>query len=102
MTQDTGVGKFVPTGRGLLTYTTMAEAVDALQAIEGDYLGHAAAARAIATEHFTAERVLGRLLAERVVDLHGPEPGGEVGQHLPGLQPLRVEHAVLPFVVGVA
>ena len=64
VTQDTGVGKFVPTGRGLLTYTTLEEAVDALHAIEGDYLAHAAAARAIAAEHFAAERVLGRLLAD--------------------------------------
>ena len=64
VTQDTGVGKFVPTGRGLLTYTTLEEAVDALHAIEGDYLTHAAAARAIAAEHFAAERVLSRLLAD--------------------------------------
>src|SRR5436309_14253137 len=64
VTQDTGVGKFVPTGRGLLTYGTMEEAVEALRGIEADYVAHSAAARAIATEHFAAERVLGRLLAD--------------------------------------
>ena len=64
VTQDTGVGKFVPTGRGLLTYGTMEEAVEALRGIEADYVLHSAAARAIATEHFAAERVLGRLLAD--------------------------------------
>jgi hypothetical protein len=64
VTQDTGFGKFVETGEGLLAYSTMAEAVDALARINGDYARHAAAARRIAAEHFGAERVLGRLLAD--------------------------------------
>ena len=64
VTQDTGVGKFVPTGRGLLTYATMEEAVEELRAIEADYVGHATAARALAAEHLAAERVLARLLAD--------------------------------------
>jgi hypothetical protein len=64
VTQDTGFGKFIPTGQGLLAYATMEEAVEALARIDADYAAHAAAARAVAVEHFAAERVLGRLLAD--------------------------------------
>ena len=64
VTQDTGFGKLVPTGEGLFAYATMEEAVDALARIDADYATHAAAARRIAAEHFGAERVLGRLLAD--------------------------------------
>jgi len=64
VTQDTGFGKFVPTGQGLIAYSTMEEAVDAVARVNADYAGHGAAARRIAAEHFAAERVLGRLLAD--------------------------------------
>jgi hypothetical protein len=64
VTQDTGFGKLVPTGKGLFAYGTMDEAVDALARIDADYATHAAAARGIAMDYFGAERVLGRLLAD--------------------------------------
>jgi hypothetical protein len=64
VTQDTGFGKFVPTGEGLLAYTTMEEAVDALARINADYPRHAAAARRVAVEAFAAGSVLRRLLAD--------------------------------------
>jgi hypothetical protein len=64
VTQDTGFGKFVPAGQGLLAYATMEEAVEALRQVDADYAAHAAAARAVAEEHFAAERVLARLLAD--------------------------------------
>src|SRR6266850_3389930 len=48
VTQDTGFGKFVPTGQGLLAYSTMEEAVDAVARVNADYAGHGAAARRIA------------------------------------------------------
>src|SRR5207249_2567589 len=64
VTQDTGFGKFVPTGQGLLAYSTMEEAVDALARVNRDYAAHGAAARRVAAEHFGAEPVLGRLLAD--------------------------------------
>ena len=44
--------------------------------------------------------LLGREPPERVVDLHRWEPARVVREHLAVLQPLRVEHAVLPLVVG--
>jgi hypothetical protein len=64
VTQDSGFGKFVPTGEGLFAYSTMDEAVDALAHIDADYPRHAAAARRVAAEHFGAEVVLRRLLAD--------------------------------------
>jgi hypothetical protein len=64
VTQSTGFEKFVPAGEGLLAYSTMAEAVDALALVNADYAKHAAAARQIAVEHFGAGPVLRRLLAD--------------------------------------
>ncbi len=62
--QDSGFGKFVPTGEGLFAYTTREEAVDALARINADYTRHSAAARRIAREFFATDRVLPRLLAD--------------------------------------
>jgi len=64
VTQDTGFGKLVPTGRGLFAYATMDEAVDGLKRIDADYAAHGQAARRIAEEHFGARAVLARLLAD--------------------------------------
>ena len=63
ITQDTGFGKFLPTGRGLFAFTTMDDVLAAVDAIEGDYDGHARAAQEIADEYFGAERVVQSLLA---------------------------------------
>lgn len=65
--QDTGAGRYLPTGSGLLTFTDLDSAVEALDRVEADYATHAAAARALARAHFDSDRVLARLL--RVVDL---------------------------------
>jgi hypothetical protein len=62
--QDTGFSKLLPTGEGLFAYTTMAEALAAIDAINSDYRRHCAAARAIAEEYFDARAVAGRLLAD--------------------------------------
>jgi hypothetical protein len=63
--QSTGFEWRLPTGEGLLTFASVREAVDGLEAIESDYLAHAEAARAVAEEHFDSDRVLGSVL-ERV------------------------------------
>jgi hypothetical protein len=63
VTQDTGFGDVLPTGRGLLRFRTLDEAVAAIAEIDADYAAHAAAATEIAAEHFAAEAVLGRMLA---------------------------------------
>lgn len=62
LAQDTGLGELYPVGEGLLTFSTLDEAVAGVDAIRADPVRHAAAARAIAEEHFDSDRVLGRLL----------------------------------------
>lgn len=64
VTQDTGFGKFVPTGKGLFAFSTMDEAVEALARINADYVAQCTEARRIAEEFFGAEVVLKRLLAQ--------------------------------------
>lgn len=62
ITQDTGFGKFLPTGEGLFGFTTEEEILDALEAINSNYEEHCRAARAIAEEYFRAEAVVDKLL----------------------------------------
>jgi hypothetical protein len=62
VTQDTGSGDVLPTGEGLFAFTTVDDAAAALGAVERDLARHGAAARAIAEEHFAAEKVLASLL----------------------------------------
>lgn len=52
---------YVPTGRGLLTFTDTASAANAIEQVERDYDQHAAAATAFAREHLDSDRVLTRL-----------------------------------------
>ena len=61
ITQDTGFGKFVPTGDGLFAFNGMEDIVAAFEAVNADYERHARAARAIAETHFKAETVLAKL-----------------------------------------
>lgn len=60
--QDTGVSLLYPADAGLLTFTTLDEAADAIALVDADYERHAAAALALAREHFDAPRVVGRVL----------------------------------------
>ena len=62
ITQETAFSKFVPSGRGLLAFDDLDEACAAVRAVNADYAGHCRAARAIAREHFAAEKVLGRMV----------------------------------------
>jgi hypothetical protein len=64
ITQDTGFGKFIPTGEGLFAFNTMDEIVAAFEAVEADYEKQAHAARAIGEEYFKAEKVLAKLLQD--------------------------------------
>jgi hypothetical protein len=61
VTQDTGFGKYVPTGAGLFAFDTVEEAAACLDEVNRDYPAHCRAARALAEEYFAADRVLGRL-----------------------------------------
>jgi len=62
ITEETGFGDHVPTGEGLLSYTTPDEALAAIEEVAADPQRHGAAAAEIADEYFGAERVLGDIL----------------------------------------
>jgi hypothetical protein len=62
--QDTGFGSVLPTGEGLFAFSSMEDALAAIEAINADYSRHCHAARAIAEEYFDAPGVAGRLLAD--------------------------------------
>ena len=58
LVQDTGWSAHLPSGTGLLTFSTLEEAIAGLEAVERDYAVHARRAREIAREYFDASRVL--------------------------------------------
>ncbi|HEY6550193.1 MAG TPA: hypothetical protein VIY71_03220 [Solirubrobacterales bacterium] len=60
--QDTGFSAHLPTGKGLLPFTTPDEALGAVEEARADPAGHRRAAREIAEEHLDASRVLPRLI----------------------------------------
>lgn len=62
--QNTGLGAHLPIGEGLLVFDDLAGAAAALRTVERDYARHAAAAHALAAEHFAATGVLSRLLED--------------------------------------
>jgi hypothetical protein len=62
LAQDTGIGELLPSGEGLVTFSTVDEAAAGAEAIVGDYERHSRAAREIAEEHLAPRRVLPRLL----------------------------------------
>ena len=67
LAQDTGLAGVLPTGAGLLTFSTLEEAAEGTHAILRDYPHHARAARYLAAECFDSSIVLGSLL--RKLDL---------------------------------
>jgi hypothetical protein len=64
LAQDTGFGRHHSVGEGLLSFSTLDEAVEGVERISADYTTHSRAARTLAEEEFDSDRVLGRLLAE--------------------------------------
>ena len=62
--QDTGLARSYPVDKGLLLFSTLAEAADRLCSLQEDYLGHSDAARSIAEDYFDSDRVLTGLLDE--------------------------------------
>jgi glycosyltransferase involved in cell wall biosynthesis len=65
ITQETGFSNVLASGKGLFAFSTMEEIVDAVEQINADYATHSRAAREIAREYFSAERVLSSII-ERV------------------------------------
>ncbi|MHC1744119.1 MAG: glycosyltransferase [Syntrophobacteraceae bacterium] len=62
--QDTGFRSIVPCGEGVLAFSTAEEAVEGILAVERDYGKHCAAARRVAQDHFSADRVLGQFIED--------------------------------------
>lgn len=60
--QDTGIGPRLPTGDGLLTFRTAAEAGAALTDVLDRYPHHAEAARALAEDQLDSDKVIGALV----------------------------------------
>lgn len=60
--QDTGFSEFLPTGEGLLSFSSLDEAVTGIQRVEANYEQHARAAREIARQQFDSDIVLGNML----------------------------------------
>jgi hypothetical protein len=64
LVQDTGFSDRYPTGEGLLSFSTMEDAVAGAESIVSDYASHRQAARAIATRFFDSDVVLTRFLEQ--------------------------------------
>jgi hypothetical protein len=58
---DTGLD-WLPTGEGVLTFTDVTSAADAIASVEADPQGHGGKARRIAEQHFSADAVVRDLL----------------------------------------
>ena len=60
--QDTGWTAHLPSGTGLLSFSTVEEAADAIARVDADYPIHARGAAELAREHFEASTVLTSLI----------------------------------------
>ena len=63
LAEDTGFSEHLPTGRGLLSFNSLEEAVAGVAEIDRNYLQHMRAARELAQEHLSSEKWLPMLLA---------------------------------------
>ena len=64
LVQDTGFTRTLPNGRGLVAFSTPAEAAQGAHAIVADYAAHCRAAREIAEEFFDSRKVLAKFIAD--------------------------------------
>jgi hypothetical protein len=62
LAQETGFSRFLPGGTGLIPFTTIEEALDGIDEINGRYALHSRAAREIAEVYLDSDKVLTRLL----------------------------------------
>ena len=63
LAQQTGWGRWLPAGEGVLPFATTGDAVAALEAVRRDYAAHARAALSLAERYFDSDAVLASLLA---------------------------------------
>lgn len=62
ITQDTGWSSHLPTGAGLLGFSNLEQAVEALREVSENLLEHGKAARQLAEEFFDSRKVLGKVV----------------------------------------
>ncbi len=67
LVEDTGLEDWLPVGEGIVTFHDVADALSGIEAINVDYEGQRRAARLIAEEYFSTERVLPPLLEAAMV-----------------------------------
>jgi hypothetical protein len=60
--QDTAWSRYVPSGEGVIAFSTMEESIDALNRVAADPVRHRRAAYEIAKEYLSAEKVLPPML----------------------------------------
>jgi hypothetical protein len=63
LAEDTGFGEHLPTGRGLLTFRSLEEALAGIAEIDGNYGKHMRAARELAEEYLDSKKWLPIMLA---------------------------------------
>lgn len=68
--QDTGISDWLTTGKGILTFSSMAQAIDCIEQVEADYNGHCQTAKQIAGEVFNYTVVLSQILEQAFASKH--------------------------------
>lgn len=64
ITEDTGFSDWLPSGTGVIAFSSLEEAVDGISEVCARYDMHCTAAREIAVEYFDSDRVLSLLLQQ--------------------------------------
>ena len=73
--QDTGISDWLTTGKGILTFSSMEQAIDCIEQVEADYNGHCQAAKQIAGEVFNYTVVLPQILEHAFASKHADRTG---------------------------
>lgn len=63
LAEDTGFSEYLPTGKGLVVFRDVAEAVDSVAEIDSNYIQHMRAARELAEEFMDSRKCLETMLA---------------------------------------
>jgi hypothetical protein len=66
--EDTGFTDWLDSGRGVLAFSTLEEAIEAVRAVDADYDAHCRAAREVAQACFSSRMVLPALLEQALAD----------------------------------
>jgi len=76
--QDTGFADSLPSGAGVIPFSTLEQAITGIEEINNRYKFHCQAAREIAEEYFDARKVLPRLIERAMDDTPAPTtPSGQ-------------------------